>query len=139
MALASSSKDARRGKRDDGAAVGRRPMPRNALPCTSKRIAHVELFRPRTIIGPSPGGGSPPALDHADEANDGKRRHHRAGRTGPPLKKYHLLFLALYLHQLYWICSTVGVPYREFLDKAEREGFEGECWQSRGLFVALDY
>jgi hypothetical protein len=136
MASSPSSNDGKRGKRDDGAAVGRRPKPRNALPCTSKRIAHVELFRPRTIIGPSsPGGGSSPAQDA--DANDGKRRHHRAGRTGPPLKKYHLLFLAMYLHQLYWICSTVGVPYREFLDKAEREGFEGECLQWRRLFVSL--
>lgn len=42
----------------------------------------------------------------------------------PPLKKYHLLFAMLYLHQAYWIVSTLGVPYRDFLDKAEREGFE---------------
>lgn len=139
------SSQGRRGERGDDddegdqpAAIARRPMPRNALPCSSKRIAHVELFRPRTIIASSPTGGSPSSADDDGDANvvaaAGKQRQRRrGGRNGPPLRKYHLLFLLIYLHQLYWICRTVGVPYREFLDKAEREGFEGEwtwCTQS---------
>ena len=41
-----------------------------------------------------------------------------------PLRLYHLLFLLLYLHQTHWIVSTVGDPYRRFLEKAEREGFQ---------------
>jgi hypothetical protein len=133
------SSQGRRGERGDDddegdqpAAIARRPMPRNALPCSSKRIAHVELFRPRTIIASSPTGGSPSSADDDGDANvvaaAGKQRQRRrGGRNAPPLRKYHLLFLLIYLHQLYWICRTVGVPYREFLDKAEREGFEGEC------------
>jgi hypothetical protein len=109
---------------DDDPAAGRRPMPRNALPCASKRIAHVELFRPKTIIvshGSTAPSASPSPI--SDNANAEKQRR---GRGGPPLKKYQLLFVALYLHQAHWIYRTLGVPYRDFLDKAEREGFEGE-------------
>jgi len=132
------SSKGRRGERGDGvegdqpAAVARRPMSRNALPCPSTRIAPVELFRPRTIIATSPTGGSPSSADDDGDADvaaadaEKQRQRRRGGRNGPPLREYHLLFLLLYLHQLYWICRTVGVPYREFLDKAEREGFEGE-------------
>lgn len=100
----------------------RRPVPRNALPCDSEQIAHVELFLPKTIVAASSsssaggGGGN----------NRGKSGGGRRGpaRRRPPLKKYHLLFALVYLHQIYWVWSTIGVPYRDFLDKAEREGFE---------------
>jgi hypothetical protein len=57
----------------------------------------------------------------ATSSHTGHRR-----RNNKPLKKMHLLFLALYLHQIYWLISTSGTPYKLFLDKAEREGFEGE-------------
>jgi len=36
---------------------------------------------------------------------------------------YHLLFIVLYLHQFYWVISTMGTPYTQILLKAEREGF----------------
>jgi len=39
------------------------------------------------------------------------------------IKSYHLLFIVLYLHQFYWVISTMGTPYTQFLLKAEREGF----------------
>lgn len=97
---------------DDGPA---RPLPPNARPCTSKRIAHVELFRPKTLGG---SGG------HDAAGGEGAAPR---GRRLPAVKRYHVAFAALYLCQAYWIASTSGVPYREFLDKAEREGFEGEC------------
>lgn len=97
----------------------RRPMPRNALPCSSKRIAHIELFRPKTIVGSSSSSSS---------------------SGPPPLKKYHLLFALVYLYQAYWIVSTVGGPYKDFLDKAEREGFtvmEGSAKMRAELAHAL--
>jgi cation-transporting ATPase 13A1 len=40
-----------------------------------------------------------------------------------PIRLYHLLFTLLYLHQIYWIASTIGTPYQTFLLKAESEGF----------------
>ena len=98
---------------DSAAGLLRRPMPRNALTCSSKRIACIELFRPKTIVGSG---------------------------NGPPLKKYHLLFALAYLYQSYWIASTVGVPYGDFLDKAEREGFtvmEGSAKMRAELAHAL--
>eukprot|EP00985_Skeletonema_marinoi_P000090 scaffold25_cov69-Skeletonema_marinoi.AAC.4 len=74
---------------------------RNSLPCSSKRIAHVELFRPKKVLPQS-------------TTSTSKKRN---------IKSYHLLFFALYAHQLYWIISTMGTPYTQFLLKAEREGF----------------
>ena len=91
--------------------------PTNALPCNTDQIAYVELYRPKTIVNnnttssSNDGGGS-------GKKNKKKRR--------VPLKKYHLLFAILYFYQIYWIYSTIGLPYKEFLDKAEREGFEGK-------------
>jgi hypothetical protein len=118
----------------------------NALPCSSKRIAHIELFRPRSIVphfttssNTSSRGGGGEQDDNDDDATKAMTsststsshtgRHRR--RNNKPLKKMHLLFLALYLHQIYWLISTSGTPYKLFLDKAEREGFEGElpCMQ----------
>ncbi|KAL9188926.1 hypothetical protein ACHAXT_011416 [Thalassiosira profunda] len=108
----------------DGDEAPARPLPRNALPCTSKRIAHVELFRPKSITSStataaSDGGYSSADSGAAASGGGGKKKARR-----PPLKRYHVLFALLYLHQAYWIYSTIGVPYKEFLDKAEREGFE---------------
>eukprot|EP00970_Alexandrium_tamarense_P001312 scaffold137_cov192-Alexandrium_tamarense.AAC.6 len=108
-------------------AKSRRP---NAVDCTSKRIAYVELFRPKRLGG---GGGSSSSSstttrsitidssinDSGGGGSSKKRRH---------IRLYHLLFAILYMHQLYWVVSTMGVPYREFLDKAEREGFEVGAW-----------
>ena len=93
-----------------------RPTPHNALPCSSENIAHIELFRPKTITSQTTSSSS-----SSSSNNNNKKKKRRA-----PLKKYHLLFAVMYLYQIYWIYSTVGVPYKEFLDKAEREGFEGE-------------
>ena len=117
----------------------------NALPCSSKRIAHIELFRPRSIVprfttssNSSSRGGGGEQDDNDDDATKAmtsstatsSHTGHRR-RNNKPLKKMHLLFLALYLHQIYWLISTSGTPYKLFLDKAEREGFEGElpCMQ----------
>eukprot|EP00581_Thalassiosira_minuscula_P008067 CAMPEP_0183703840 /NCGR_PEP_ID=MMETSP0737-20130205/1419_1 /TAXON_ID=385413 /ORGANISM="Thalassiosira miniscula, Strain CCMP1093" /LENGTH=1670 /DNA_ID=CAMNT_0025930637 /DNA_START=59 /DNA_END=5071 /DNA_ORIENTATION=- len=99
-----------------------RPMPRNALPCTSKRIAHVELFRPKTITN-SNAAATSGANDHGGGGGGTKPAKKKKKRRAP-LKKYHLFFATMYLFQAYWIYSTIGVPYKEFLDKAEREGFE---------------
>mmetsp|Transcript_11549 Transcript_11549/g.25318 ORF Transcript_11549/g.25318 Transcript_11549/m.25318 type:complete len:1715 (-) Transcript_11549:74-5218(-) len=101
---------------DDGADEPPRPIPRNALPCDSENISHVELFRPKTITN----GNANATNTTTSTTNTGGKKKKR--RT--PLKKYHLLFATLYLYQLHWIYSTIGLPYKQFLDKAEREGFE---------------
>eukprot|EP00986_Skeletonema_menzelii_P014146 scaffold8992_cov144-Skeletonema_menzelii.AAC.2 len=81
--------------------------PPNSLPCSSKRIAHVELFRPKKVLSSS-----------QKQTKKPQRRFFLQN-----VKSYHLLFFALYIHQLYWIVSTMGTPYTQFLLKAEREGF----------------
>jgi len=42
---------------------------------------------------------------------------------GRRMRLYHVIFALVYLYQLYWVSSTIGLPYRQFLEKADREGF----------------
>ena len=72
----------------------------------SKRIEAVSLYRPK--LAASAGGGA------------GKRKKRFQVRL------YHLLFAAAYVYQVGWVVSTNGRPYREFLEKADREGFKGK-------------
>lgn len=103
MAAATSSKD----DGDEASAAIHLRRPPNSLPCSSKRIAHVELYRPKKVLPSS--------------TSSSKTKKKRGGISN--IKSYHLLFFALYLHQIYWIISTMGTPYTQFLLKAEREGF----------------
>ena len=40
------------------------------------------------------------------------------------IRLYNVAFLFMYIWQLVWVISTVGEPYRKFLEKADREGFQ---------------
>ena len=99
-----------------------RPIPHNGIPTGADQIAYVELYRPKTIISSTSNdhSSSTNSSSNSNNSNGTKKKQRRA-----PLKKYHILFLTIYLYQIYWIYSTIGLPYKEFLDKAEREGFEG--------------
>ena len=81
--------------------------------CDSKRISFVSLYRPK-FAGASSSPSSPPSSSPSSYLKSGPRR----------VKFYHLVFLALYVYQAGWVLSTVGVPYRQFLEKADREGFQ---------------
>ena len=98
-----------------------RPIPPNGIPTDTDQIAYVELYRPKTIISSSSNDHSTSTNLTSSNSNNGTNKKKRRA----PLKKYHILFLTIYLYQIYWIYSTIGLPYKEFLDKAEREGFEG--------------
>ena len=63
--------------------------------CDSKRIDRIYVYRPKFSTG-----------------------RHR-------VRFYHGIFLLLYIYQLLWVASTIGEPYRLFLEKADREGFQG--------------
>ena len=47
-----------------------------------------------------------------------------AGTRRRRIGLYNVVFLVLYVYQLFWVGSTIGEPYRKFLEKADREGFE---------------
>ena len=99
-----------------------RPIPPNGIPTDTDQIAYVELYRPKTIISSTSNDHSTSSTNlPSSNSNNGTKKKKRKA----PLKKYHILFLTIYLYQIYWIYSTIGLPYKEFLDKAEREGFEG--------------
>jgi hypothetical protein len=48
--------------------------------------------------------------------------------NGKRFRLYHVVFVALYIYQIIWVTSTIGHPYRQFLEKADREGFQGTCF-----------
>jgi virulence-associated protein VapD len=79
----------------------------------SKRIVAVQVYQPKyssTLTGTGGLVGS---------SNSGSKKKPRQS----PIRWYHVVFLAGYLYQLVWVATTIGEPYREFLAKAEREGF----------------
>lgn len=76
-------------------------------PCDSKRIVKVSLYSPKYSIYYS-----------SKDASTKQKSQRR-------IKGFHLVFFCLYLYQLHWCVSTIGLPYRQFLEKAEQEGFEG--------------
>jgi hypothetical protein len=63
---------------------------------SSKRILSVSTYQPKLSTG--------------------SRRHR--------IRLYNVFFLFLYVYQIMWVTSTIGEPYRKFLEKADREGFE---------------
>ena len=63
--------------------------------CSSKRIASVALYKPKF-----------------------------SSKEGRKIKAFHLVFIALYLYVGSWCIRTIGEPYRKFLLKADREGFQ---------------
>jgi hypothetical protein len=75
-------------------------------PCDSKRITKVSLYSPKY------------SLYYSSKETPTKKNRRR-------IKGFHLAFICLYVYQLHWCITTLGLPYRQFLEKAEREGFEG--------------
>lgn len=69
--------------------------PSFASSCDSKRIESVQVYQAKLSTG--------------------KRN----------IRLYNVFFLCLYVIQLGWVASTIGEPYRKFLEKADREGFQG--------------
>jgi len=66
--------------------------------CDSKRIEAISLYLPKFSA---------------------TKREGRKNVSG-----YHIVFALIYFYQAYWCISTSGDPYRNFLLKAEREGFQ---------------
>lgn len=65
--------------------------------CDSKRIERIYVYKPKLSAG--------------------KQQR---------IRLYHVVFMALYIYQCLWVLSTIGEPYRQFLEKADREGFQGK-------------
>jgi len=69
--------------------------------CDSKRIQSVTLYKPKLSL-------------------------HQSSKSKRRIAAYHIVFFVAYIYQVYWVASTIGLPYQQFLEKAEREGFEGK-------------
>jgi hypothetical protein len=70
---------------------------RFAQECDSKRIEAVGVYKAKLATG--------------------TQKH--------KLRLYNAVFLLLYVYQSVRVITTIGQPYREFLEKADREGFQG--------------
>jgi len=71
--------------------------------CDSKRIEGVRVYQPKLALMQQ------------------KKRGSRLSK----IRLYNVAFLLAYVLQIGWVISTVGEPYRLFLEKADREGFQG--------------
>jgi hypothetical protein len=107
--------------------------------CDSKRIEAVRVYRPKWT---SPAAGaSTAAAQHPSQAAvaASSARKRRGGGWLFRLNLYSVVFMVLYAVQVSWVLSTIGEPYRTFLEKADREGFQGTSNVGRGpsLFFFL--
>lgn len=66
--------------------------------CDSKRIEAISVYQPRMAT--------------------------QIGRF--KVRLYHLIFLVVYALIGAQVFATIGEPYRRFLEKADREGFQGK-------------
>lgn len=107
--------------------------------CDSKRIESVRVYRPKWTASSS-----------SKQKGKGQRRgwwwwfgvgSGGGGSQRQPIRLYTLGFVVLYCIQISWVVSTVGEPYRIFLEKADREGFQGAfalfLLSSRSLVILL--
>lgn len=78
-----------------------------AKECDSKRIDAVQVYQAKLAV-----------------SSGSQQSHHHRRRS---IRLYNILFLILYALQTGWVVSTIGEPYRTFLEKADREGFQGAC------------
>jgi cation-transporting ATPase 13A1 len=88
------------------------------IPCDSKQILGVQLYVSKYTL--QAGGG-----ESNSSSQKGKNRSSgRHGRRMFMIRWYHLVFGGLYLMQLYFVVRSIGRPRLEFLERAEREGFD---------------
>jgi hypothetical protein len=103
--------------------------------CDSKRIESVRVYRPKwtaptNTAGAAGAAGAAAAAQkqqqaHSSSTSSRKRKGGGGGGGWPRLNLYSVVFVVMYALQIGWVLSTVGEPYRTFLEKADREGFQG--------------
>jgi hypothetical protein len=91
--------------------------------CDSKRIESVRVYRPKWT---APTAGAAAQQQPPPPPPSSSSRKRKGGGAGwPRLNLYSAVFVVMYALQIGWVLSTVGEPYRTFLEKADREGFQG--------------
>jgi hypothetical protein len=82
-------------------------MPHQPTPqdCDSKRIVAVQVYQPKLALW----------------------TFHNTRRRNIVVRWYHAFFVVVLLLQTTYMLTTMGEPYRQFLAKADREGFQGMC------------
>jgi hypothetical protein len=103
-----------------------------ASPCLSSVIVRQSRLRPR-VFGATQNcysatmSNSRRNLGLPSDSKRVERIHvYQLKLAAGRLRFYHVVFILLYLYQISWVCQTIGEPYRAFLEKADREGFQGK-------------
>lgn len=50
------------------------------------------------------------------------------------IRLYNVVFIVLYIIQTTIVLSSIGEPYRKFLEKADQEGFQGTHCEAKRDF-----
>ena len=104
-----------------------------AKPTDSKRILAIQVYQPKysasamtsTTSKNSATTNTASGLSSlfASRNKTSKKKIRRKPKAKFSIRLYNLFFLFLYILQGVWVVSTIGQPYRDFLQKAEREGY----------------
>ncbi|CAB9496617.1 Probable manganese-transporting ATPase catp-8 [Seminavis robusta] len=81
--------------------------------CDSKRIDCVQVYGPKWTASAGSSSSKTASASSSTSA---------VSRLTSRVRWYHVIFGVLYVYQLGWLVSTMGEPYRLFLEKADREG-----------------
>lgn len=87
--------------------------------CDSKRIAGIQVYKAKLAIG---GGSSNNAATTASAASTKKKN--RWSIIPKQIRLYNAIFIIIYIFQIIQVLLTMGVPYNEFIAKADVEGFQ---------------
>jgi len=96
--------------------------------CDSKRIECVRVYQPKfSVGGGSASSNSSQQGSPGDAGTNKKKSSNRttAGASTCKIRLYNVVFLLAYIFQIGYVVKTIGEPYRLFLEKADREGFQG--------------
>ena len=91
----------------------------NSFPSDSKRVVLCRSYKPKDITSSS----SHVTARSSDDVKKNKTKQRGRGFL-PKLTFTSLAFIAFYIVLISWMSTTVGQPYREFLERAEEEGFD---------------
>lgn len=99
--------------------------------CDSKRIECVRVYQPKLSVGGGSSSSAASSAGGAAQQNPGTAAKPAGGgkkkkKAGYKVRLYNVVFLLAYVFQIGYVVRTIGEPYRLFLEKADREGFQGK-------------
>jgi manganese-transporting P-type ATPase len=95
-----------------------------AKPTDSKRIKAVQVYQAKySTQATTSTTKTVTSLFSSVSPFTSSRKSKKKSKKSFSIRFYNIFFILLYILQGSWVISTIGKPYKEFLLKAEREGF----------------